>query len=80
MKTEKANKELFINSLEGIQSSNDLSEELSRLILYRKSEFTISEIAKISGKSESTIKRFEQGKVDSMFLFELYREKFKNRQ
>ena len=76
MKTEKANKELFINSLEGLSVSYELSKNLKWAIENRKKRYTQEEIAKLSGKSLSSIKRFERGKVDSLFLYCLYLEKF----
>jgi len=69
-------KELNIDCLEGLRVSRELNQVLSECVKARRSEMSVTEIALLSGKSESTIKRFEQGKVDSLFLLQLYIEKF----
>ena len=69
-------KELNIDCLEGLMVNHELNQVLSDCVKSRRSEMSITEIALLSGKSESTIKRFENGKVDSLFLLHLYIEKF----
>lgn len=76
MKTEGVNKELIIDSLEGLGVSYELSKSLKWAIENRKKRYTQEDIARLSGKSLSSIKRFENGKVDSLFLYCLYREMF----
>ena len=67
-------KELNIDCLEGLRVNHELNQALYKCIEYRKKNFTQEHIAKRTGKSVSTVKRFEQGRVDSLFLLCFYLE------
>ena len=76
MKNQSIKSELFIECLEGVSIGFELSKNLAIAIDNRKKNFTQEQVAYTSGKSISTIKRFESGKIDSLFLYALYIDLF----
>lgn len=76
MKNTSVTKELSIDCLEGLSVSYELSNQLKWAIDNRRKTHKQEDISRLTGKSISSIKRFEQGKVDSLFLFAFYIEYF----
>ncbi|TNE74964.1 XRE family transcriptional regulator [bacterium] len=77
MKSKGITNDLFIDCLEGLSIGFDTSSKLKHSIENRKqSKITQEEVSVLTGRSIATIKRFESGKVDSLFLFCYYIESF----
>lgn len=71
------NNDFFIHHLEGLSISFETSRKLKGAIDNRKkSKVTQEDVSKLTGRSIATIKRFESGKVDSLFLYRYYLETF----
>ena len=68
--------DIFINCLEGLNISHDMSIRLQSAIDYRRRNFTQEQVAYITGKGIATIRRFEYGNVDSLFLYAFYLDQF----
>ena len=68
--------DLFINCLEGLNISYDMSIKLQSAIANRRKNFTQEQVAYTTGKGIATIRRFEHGNVDSLFLYAFYLDQF----
>ena len=68
--------DLFIKCLEGLNISYDMSIRLESAIRKRKETITQYQVAKKTGKGIATIRRFESGNVDSLFLYAFYLDQF----
>jgi len=72
------NSDTFLNFMDGLGIKCDTSLDLLECIDKRVfNGFTQKEVATFTGRSLATIKRFEQGKVDSLFLYMFYIDRFK---
>ena len=75
----KINSDTFLGTLDGLCSQRDICLDLLECIKGRVNKGHTQEYASIlSGKSIATIKRFEQGEVDSLFLYCFYMDMFKD--
>lgn len=68
--------DLFINCLEGLNISYDMSINLECAVGKRKETMTQNQVSEKTGKGIATIRRFESGKVDSLFLYAFYLDQF----
>lgn len=75
-KTQPITSDLFVRCLEGLNISYDMSIKLQSAIDYRRRNFTQEQVAYATGKGIATIRRFESGKVDSLFLYAFYLDQF----
>jgi len=79
MENEVIKNDIFIECLEGLSISGDLSDKLNEAIINRKKrKINQSDVSQSTGKGIATIRRFENGKVDSLFLYSYYIETFTN--
>ena len=68
----------FLSFLDGLGVKLDTCLDLLECIDKRVfNGFTQKDVSSFTGKSLATIKRFEQGKVDSLFLYKFYIDRFK---
>ena len=68
--------DLFIECLEGLDISYDMSLNLKCAVEKRRYTMTQDQVSYKTGRSIATIRRFESGKVDSLFLYAFYMEFF----
>lgn len=54
----------------------EVKDKIKLLVEERKREFTQLEIAKMTGVSRSHIANFESGRVNNMYLYDFYINKF----
>jgi len=72
------NSDTFLKFMDGLGVKNDTVLILLECIDKRVfNGFTQSDVSNFTGKSLATIKRFEKGKIDSLFLYQFYIDRFK---
>ncbi len=72
------NSDSFLKLMDGLSSKHDTSLDILECIDKRVfNGFTQKDVSGFTGKSLATIKRFEQGKVDSLFLYKFYIDRFR---